>query len=81
VSALDLQARGRLSQRCPCGVTEAAGAYCTSCRRAMGPADWGVDDRKTRPEGSVVPPSGAEGPDDGSLDPDAPQKGNDRAAA
>ncbi len=32
---------GRLSQRCePCGITEAAGGYCTSCGRLTGPADW-----------------------------------------
>ena len=32
---------GRLSQRCPdCGITEAAGGYCTKCDRLTGPADW-----------------------------------------
>ena len=38
--AADLVA-GRLSQRCPdCGITEAAGGYCTKCDRRTGPADW-----------------------------------------
>ncbi len=77
----ELQARGRLSQRCPCGVTEAAGSYCTSCLRPMGPEDWGVDDRKARPDGSQLPPSAPEAPEDGSLDPDGAQKGNDRVVA
>ena len=31
----------RLSQHCPvCGITEAAGGYCTKCDRRTGPADW-----------------------------------------
>jgi hypothetical protein len=34
-------AAGRLEQACPdCGRWEAAGAYCSGCRRPMGPADW-----------------------------------------
>jgi hypothetical protein len=38
--AADLVA-GRLSQRCePCGITEAAGGYCSRCGRQTGPADW-----------------------------------------
>jgi hypothetical protein len=33
--------KGHLSQRCPvCGITEAAGGYCTKCDRRTGPADW-----------------------------------------
>lgn len=36
-----LHERGRLSQRCPaCGVTEAAGAYCTSCYGPTGAPTW-----------------------------------------
>jgi len=38
-TAAMLQA-GRLSQRCPCETSEAAGNYCTRCGRATGPADW-----------------------------------------
>ena len=33
-------ARGKLDQTCPCGVTEAAGGYCTRCLRPMGETDW-----------------------------------------
>jgi hypothetical protein len=36
----ELLSRGKLSQTCPCGVTEAAGSYCTRCLRPMGEADW-----------------------------------------
>jgi hypothetical protein len=33
--------KGHLSQHCPvCGITEAAGGYCTKCDRRTGPADW-----------------------------------------
>jgi hypothetical protein len=33
--------KGHLSQHCPdCGITEAAGGYCTKCDRLTGPADW-----------------------------------------
>lgn len=32
---------GRLSQSCePCGITEAAGFYCSRCSRQTGPSDW-----------------------------------------
>jgi len=31
---------GKLSQTCPCGITEAASSYCTRCLRPMGEADW-----------------------------------------
>ncbi len=31
---------GKLSQTCPCGITEAAGSYCTRCLHPMGEADW-----------------------------------------
>lgn len=38
-----LQREGRLDQACPtCGLTEAAGAYCTSCRAPTGPADYAL---------------------------------------
>lgn len=70
-----LQAAGRLSQRCPCGVTEAAGSYCSSCLRLMGPSDWGVDDRKKHPGPALDPSSGPEAPLDGSVDPDAALEG------
>jgi hypothetical protein len=36
---------GKLSQRCPCGVVEAAGSYCTRCLRPMTEADWFTQDR------------------------------------
>lgn len=40
-ATLDLQGRGRLSQRCPtCGIVEAAGWYCTADGTPTGPADW-----------------------------------------
>jgi hypothetical protein len=33
--------RGSLSQVCPkCGITEAAGAYCTSCLTRTGEGSW-----------------------------------------
>jgi hypothetical protein len=31
---------GRQSQRCPCGVTEAAGPYCSACCAPTGPPCW-----------------------------------------
>jgi hypothetical protein len=44
----DLQA-GRLEQSCPsCGMTEAAGSYCTRCYARTSEADW------RRPERSVA---------------------------
>ena len=37
----DLHQQGRLSQVCPkCGVTEAAGGYCTACLTRTGEAVW-----------------------------------------
>lgn len=39
--ALDDLRHARLEQACSdCGTWEAAGRYCTSCLRPMGPADW-----------------------------------------
>lgn len=36
-----LHQQGKLSQTCPaCGLTEAAGFYCTKCSTRTGPADW-----------------------------------------
>lgn len=45
LAKLDLLARGKLWQACPCGVTEAAGPYCTKCLRPTGPEDWYVPER------------------------------------
>jgi hypothetical protein len=46
VNVAELQQRGRLSQTCPgCGLVEAAGAYCTACRRPTGPDTWSADPR------------------------------------
>lgn len=50
VSAL-LQA-GKLSQRCPCGIIEAAGSYCSRCLRPMTEADWFAQTRG-RPRSAV----------------------------
>jgi hypothetical protein len=42
----DLLAQGRLSQRCPaCGITEAAGSYCTACYTPTSEADWRPSER------------------------------------
>ncbi len=71
----ELQARGKLSQRCPCGVVEAAGSYSTCCNRPMGPEDWAVDARHARPERLLAPPSGPEALPDGSQDPHVAQNG------
>lgn len=62
--------RGRLSQTCPaCGITEAAGHYCSRCHRAMGPADWKAQERRqpgdepeTQPEPERAAPT-FRGPD------------------
>jgi hypothetical protein len=67
--------RGKLSHRCPCGVTEAAGSCCSRCLRPMGPADWAVDHRPARSERLLEAHSGPEAPADGSVDPDAAQNG------
>ncbi len=77
----ELQARGRLSQHCQCGVTEAAGSYCTSCLRPMTPADWGVDDRLKPTERPLEAHSAPEASPDGSVDPDGAQEGSRTAAA
>lgn len=40
---------GKLEQSCPdCGRWEAAGLYCTGCRRPMGPLDWYTNGDLTR---------------------------------
>lgn len=45
-ATLDQLRAGKLAQRCdPCGITEAAGHFCTKCGRRTGPADWFVNER------------------------------------
>ncbi len=46
---------GRLSQTCPCGVTEAAGSYCTRCLRPMSEADWRRAERLEQSEVTARP--------------------------
>jgi len=42
----DLHQQGRLSQVCPkCGITEAAGGYCTACLTRTGEAVWAPAER------------------------------------
>jgi hypothetical protein len=59
--------RGELSQTCPCGLTEAAGGYCSKCLRPMGPADWIARTRQ-----------GAAGPNADGLRPGSPPDGSFR---
>ena len=60
---LALLAAGRLSQTCrSCGVTEAAGTYCTACLTPMSEADWdaravGHGARRRKAETAVRPSS------------------------
>ena len=67
---MGLERPGKLSQRCPCGIAEAAGSYCTRCLRPMGEADW-----------FVSPARGRHAPIPQALRPATPSTGTDMREA
>lgn len=67
MTTAELVQRGRLTQICPaCGVVEAAGSYCTRCRRPMTESDWFVGPPRGR-HASVPQAQAAEQASDGDL--------------